>query len=316
MTSARLVLGGAFGLLASAAHAAPPSLTFYPIPRVSNSNTVQVVPSTVDEFVVESDTSGAATGTPHPISQTYPLPVAIVNGGSGSGSGTGGTVTQGPAASSASGNTWYTGDVVLDGLVSGGKLPVSVTFPATQAVSGTVAVSSLPALPAGSNAIGSVSVSNFPATQPVSATSLPLPTGAATSANQTPPLAPGASGATLAEPIQGVSGGVAVPVSGSLTPVPYASQPVPFSATFATTAATALAAGSYHRISFQAQGSGNGCYSFANQSSYPLSVSGSTCTNGYPISASLSYSSPPQTVPNSALTIIGPATLSLVGDTQ
>jgi hypothetical protein len=40
-------------------------------------------------------------------------------------------------------------------------------------------------LPAGSNAIGSVSVSNFPATQAISAASLPLPTGAATSANQT-----------------------------------------------------------------------------------------------------------------------------------
>jgi hypothetical protein len=44
---------------------------------------------------------------------------------------------------------------------------------------GTVGVTSLPALPAGSNAIGSVSVSNFPATQAVSASSLPLPTGAA-----------------------------------------------------------------------------------------------------------------------------------------
>lgn len=40
----------------------------------------------------------------------------------------------------------------------------------TQPVSGTVAVSSLPSIPAGSNAIGSVSVSNFPATQPVSGT--------------------------------------------------------------------------------------------------------------------------------------------------
>jgi hypothetical protein len=37
-------------------------------------------------------------------------------------------------------------------------------------VSGTVAVSSLPSIPAGSNAIGSVSVSNFPGTQPVSGT--------------------------------------------------------------------------------------------------------------------------------------------------
>jgi hypothetical protein len=38
----------------------------------------------------------------------------------------------------------------------------------TQPVSGTVAVSSIPSIPAGSNAIGSVSVSNLPATQPVS----------------------------------------------------------------------------------------------------------------------------------------------------
>lgn len=43
-------------------------------------------------------------------------------------------------------------------------------FPATQPVSGTVAVSSLPSIPTGANAIGSVSVSNFPATQPVSGT--------------------------------------------------------------------------------------------------------------------------------------------------
>jgi hypothetical protein len=40
----------------------------------------------------------------------------------------------------------------------------------TQPVSGTVGVSSLPSIPAGGNAIGSVSVSNFPATQPVSGT--------------------------------------------------------------------------------------------------------------------------------------------------
>jgi hypothetical protein len=40
----------------------------------------------------------------------------------------------------------------------------------TQPVSGSVSVSSLPSIPAGSNAIGSVSVSNFPATQTVSGT--------------------------------------------------------------------------------------------------------------------------------------------------
>ena len=50
----------------------------------------------------------------------------------------------------------------------GGSLAHVTNFPATQPVSGTVGVSSLPALPTGSNAIGSVSVSNLPATQPVS----------------------------------------------------------------------------------------------------------------------------------------------------
>lgn len=43
-------------------------------------------------------------------------------------------------------------------------------FPVTQPISGTVAVSSLPSIPAGANAIGSVSISNFPVTQPVSGT--------------------------------------------------------------------------------------------------------------------------------------------------
>jgi hypothetical protein len=42
----------------------------------------------------------------------------------------------------------------------------------------TGAVTISAALPAGANALGSVSVSNFPATQPISAVSLPLPTGA------------------------------------------------------------------------------------------------------------------------------------------
>ena len=62
--------------------------------------------------------------------------------------------------------------------LAGMKVSVG-NFPATQPVSGTLAISSLPALPAGSNVIGSVSVSNFPATQPISAVALPLPTGAA-----------------------------------------------------------------------------------------------------------------------------------------
>ena len=51
-----------------------------------------------------------------------------------------------------------------------GSVSVS-NLPATQPISGTVAVSSISsALPAGTNALGSVSVSNLPATQPISGT--------------------------------------------------------------------------------------------------------------------------------------------------
>jgi hypothetical protein len=53
-------------------------------------------------------------------------------------------------------------------------------------VSGTVAVSNFPATQPVS---GTVAVSNFPATQPISAVALPLPAGAATSANQSTEIA-------------------------------------------------------------------------------------------------------------------------------
>lgn len=50
------------------------------------------------------------------------------------------------------------------------SLPAGANAIGAVTVSGTVSVSSIPALPAGANAIGSVSVSNLPATQPVSGT--------------------------------------------------------------------------------------------------------------------------------------------------
>lgn len=61
---------------------------------------------------------------------------------------------------------------------------------------------------------GSVSVSNFPATQPVSAAALPLPTGAATSARQ---ALPGTAGTPSSEvlSVQGVAGGTPIPVAGT-----------------------------------------------------------------------------------------------------
>jgi hypothetical protein len=62
----------------------------------------------------------------------------------------------------------------------------------------TTTVSSLPSLPAGANAIGSVSVSNFPATQAVSAASLPLPSGAATESGNLATIATQTSGVNTA----------------------------------------------------------------------------------------------------------------------
>lgn len=77
--------------------------------------------------------------------------------------------------------------------LSGASIPV--VLPATQITAltppSTVAISSLPSLPAGSNAIGSITNTSFAATQSgtwnitnISGT-VSLPTGAATSANQT-----------------------------------------------------------------------------------------------------------------------------------
>lgn len=63
---------------------------------------------------------------------------------------------------------------------------------------------------------GRLSVDGSGVTQPISAAALPLPTGAATSARQ---AAPGTAGTPSSEvsSVQGVVGGVAVPVSGSVT---------------------------------------------------------------------------------------------------
>lgn len=117
------------------------------------------------------------------------------NFGAGGGGATGAvSLTQGGAAVSAT-NRLPVADTGLDGLIVGGALSVSgmvglvgsptVTlgasasavgsvsvsnFPATQPISGSVGLTGSPAvtLATGTNAVGSVTVSNFPPTQPVS----------------------------------------------------------------------------------------------------------------------------------------------------
>jgi hypothetical protein len=99
------------------------------------------------------------------------------------------SIQSGGSAVSSS-NRLPVSDTLLDSLISGGAL----TIGGTVAFSGTPAVT----LGTGSAAIGSVSVSNLPATQPISAAALPLPAGAATAAAQTAPLGPVAPGTATA----------------------------------------------------------------------------------------------------------------------
>jgi len=62
-----------------------------------------------------------------------------------------------------------------------GKFGIDQTTPG---VTNGVVITAMPSLPSGTAALGSIIVSNFPATQAISVASLPLPSGAATSANQ------------------------------------------------------------------------------------------------------------------------------------
>ena len=76
----------------------------------------------------------------------------------------------------------------------GGSLAHIANWPTTTAVTGTF----------------------YQATQPISASALPLPSGAATSANQVANVTAAGTTATSAQAIQGVAGGLAVPVSGTI----------------------------------------------------------------------------------------------------
>ena len=87
------------------------------------------------------------------------------------------------------------------------------------------------------------------ATFPISAASLPLPTGAATAANQTNVQSAPGTPQTTALTIQGNAAGVAVPVSGTLTTKPGTYTEVALdiaTTTSANTAVNALSAG--HRL--------------------------------------------------------------------
>lgn len=113
-------------------------------------------------------------------------------------------------------------DIAVD-TVGSAQVPVSKILLGADGADGGLVSSAnpLPVSDAGDSLTvdGSVSVSNFPATQPVSAAALPLPSGAATEAKQ-PALGTAGTPSTDVLSVQGVSGGTALPVSdngGSLT---------------------------------------------------------------------------------------------------
>ena len=93
-------------------------------------------------------------------------------------------------------------------LANGQQIGLQVDSAANLKISGTVV------LGAGAAAVGSVSVSNFPATQAISAASLPLPLGAATSAKQ-PALGTAGTASTDVITVQGIASMTALKVDGS-----------------------------------------------------------------------------------------------------
>lgn len=112
---------------------------------------------------------------------------------------------------------------------------------------------------------------------------------------------------TEALPVTCISG------CGAVTPV--SSAPTGFSASLTTTAAPALGAGSYRRISFVIQGTGAGCYSFTSAAP---AISGTTCSNGYPVSAGSTFNSSTVAAPNTALYVVesSGSSLTIYGDYQ
>jgi hypothetical protein len=176
-----------------------------------------------------------------------------------SGGGGGGTPGGSTAALQTVGNTSLSSINTKTPALVDGKVPVDGSG-VTQPVSGTVAVSNLPVtqpisgsvavnnLPATQPVSGTVSVANlpetqavsgtfFPPTQPVSAVTLPLPSGAATAAKQ-PSIGTAGAAAVDVITVQGVASmiplkmdgsGVVQPVSGPLTDAQIRAAALPVS---------------------------------------------------------------------------------------
>ena len=180
-------------------------------------------------------------GAPRPVSPDFPMPVAIVSGGGSSSGPTLGTPaspnTAGGVASATPPAAGQTGSQALS-LDTSNNLRVTLGNTTVSLGAGTATIGGVTQSGTWNVGItGTVPVSGtfWQPTQPVSLASVPLAAGAATAANQTTPTAPGTS-ASAAGPIQGVTGGLPVGVSGSVI-----SNPSTVTYTAPTTSAIATA---------------------------------------------------------------------------
>jgi hypothetical protein len=206
--------------------------------------------------------------------------------GSGGGGG-GGTVNQGTPGASASAGWW---NKITDGTNGPVAVKPASTAPLATDPSLVVTISpnspsaSIPTGTAGSPATQVVSVQGVSGGTgvPISATSLPLPTGAATSANQ---AAPGTAGSpsTQVLSVQGVGSGTALPVSLATAPT-TPTQPSGFGSAVGfqqavTASAVALATNSTHGFCVQALST--------NALTIYVGPTGVTTSTGYPLTPGL-----------------------------
>jgi hypothetical protein len=207
-------------------------------PTTSTNQAAVLAPGGVGAYALS--VQGVTGGTPIPVSGSFTTTGTVT-----ANAGTGFPTASAPGTS----GTLLT---TIQGSPSGVAVPVSGTFyQATQPVS----LATLPALTTGAATIGIVNAgigfpslttagtsgtnlitvqgsptgvaqpvtgTFFQSVQPISATALPLPTGAATSANQIVPGTAGVSSSQVVS-VQGISGGTAQPVSLAALPALVAS---------------------------------------------------------------------------------------------
>jgi hypothetical protein len=226
-----LITGGALKVGGSVSISGTPSVTLSGAPSVSLAGALPAGPNAIGSVSITNFPATQTVGGSVSISGTPSValagsPSVSLSGSLPAGTNMLGTVGLTPAAVGSVTAAGAGGTVAQAVQGISGGVPLTVAGQLLQSGTWNVGVSSLPALSAGSNAIGSVSVSNFPTLQPVSGSvavsSLPS-LAAGTSNIGTVGLAAGAAGSvtaagsagSVAQAIQGIAGGVALPVSGT-----------------------------------------------------------------------------------------------------